>query len=282
MKRRLRELYYPMTVPHPERLRKWVCKVSYGSARVISSGKVSSTYYAVPAPFPEAVGRRIAFVSDFHYRGTHRDRQLAALAAKRILEWKPDVLCFGGDLVTDAVELNTLPELLEHFRAAAPLMLAVPGNWERGKEWLPEHYWEEQYARFGIRFLSNTGLEHEGFYYYGCDDLAAGDPFLPFEWPKGLPAILLAHRPDTVIALDSHRTFDPVKLILCGHTHGGQIRIPFLGPIYASSRYGCRLAYGMFEHQGGNTRMIVTSGIGQRSFGLRIHCRREVVLVEFT
>lgn len=277
----IRSIYYPLTVPHPERLRKWTCRIDYRSARVISGGEVAVTRYTIPAPFPEAHGRRIAFAADFHYRGSALDRKLAALAAERIREWEPEVLCLGGDMVKDAADLDTLPELLGYLRDAAPLSLAVPGNWERGKSWLPTGFWEQQFGRFGIRFLSNAGVEYNGFYYYGCDDFSCGDPQLPARWPRGKPVILLAHRPDTVIALDVSHALAPVELALCGHTHGGQVRLPFFGPLYASSLYGCKLDYGLFEHRGGTPRMIVTSGIGNSSFRIRYRCRREVVQVEF-
>lgn len=277
----IRSIYYPLTVPRPERLRKWARKIDYGTARVVSCGEVCATRYSIPAPSPETRGRRIAFATDFHYRGTSRDRRLAALAAERIREWEPEVLCFGGDLAADASELETLPELLEQFRNAAPLMLAVPGNWERGKTWLPEQYWPELYAKFGIRFLCNAGVDHGGFHYYGCDDTNNGEPRLPDCWPEGKPVILLSHRPDTVIALDVLRALEPVGLVLCGHTHGGQIRLPLIGSLYASSLYGCRLDYGLFERRRGTSRMIVSSGISNRSFGVRFNCRREIVQVEF-
>lgn len=278
---RVRAIYYPLTVPHPERLQRWSRKIGYGSAPVVFSGEVSAVRYAIPAPSPEARGRRIAFAADFHYCGTARDRRLAALAAERIREWQPDVLCFGGDLVADASQLSALSELLEQFRDAAPLSLAIPGNWERGKSWLGDDYWAKLYAGFGIRYLCNSGVDDGGIYYYGCDELACGDPHLPDRWPEGKTVVLLVHRPDTVIALDTFQVLQPVELILCGHTHGGQVRFPFLGPVYASSMYGCRLAYGLFERRGGTPRMIVSSGISNRSFGLRFNCRREVVLIEF-
>ena len=280
--RSIRSIYYPLTIPRPERLRRWKRVIGYGQVHVAARGDVSAVLYSLPAPTPETAGKRIAFATDFHYGGSVRDKQLAALAAQHIRGFRPDVLCLGGDLVADAVELGTLPELLELFRDSAPCRLAIPGNWERGKTWLKPNYWDRLYDAAGIRYLCNAGIEWEGFFFYGCDELMNGDPRLPERWPARLFPVLLAHRPDTVIALDSMRALDPVGLILCGHTHGGQVRFPLFGPFYASSQYGCRLDYGLFERRGAKTRMIISSGIGNRSLGLRFRCRREVVLVEFT
>jgi len=277
---RIRSIYYPLTVPHPGRLRRWTRRIDYGAADVVREGEVAATRYSIPAPSPKTCGKRIAFVSDFHYRGTPGDRRRAAIVVERVREWNPEVLCFGGDLVADACDLGALPELLAPFRGIAPLSLAISGNWERGKVWLPLEYWTGLYDRFGIRFLCNSGISHGGFYYYGSDELAQGAPCLPDPWPAPMPVILLAHRPDTVIALDSFDSLRPVELALCGHTHGGQVRLPLIGPVYASSRYGCRLDYGLFERNGGTPRMIVCSGVGSCSLRLRFRCRREVVLIE--
>ena len=280
--RSIRSIYYPLTIPRPERLRRWVRKIGYGQADVVARGKVSAVQYLLPAPSPGTAGKRIAFATDFHYGGTPRDRELAALATEHIRTFRPDVLCLGGDLAADAVELDVLPELLEQFRDCAPVRLAIPGNWERGKTWLAADYWQRLYGASGICYLCNSGVECGEFYFYGCDELMNGDPRLPERWPAVRFPVLLVHRPDTAIALDSLRALDPVLLILCGHTHGGQVRFPLFGPLYASSRYGCRLDYGLFERHGAGTRMIVSSGIGNRSLRFRFRCRREVVLIEFT
>ena len=123
--RKIRPIYYPLTVPHPERLRKWSCKIDYRSAEVIAAGEVSATRYRLPAPAPGAAGKRLAFVSDFHYRGHPKDRKLADLAVERIRAFSPDFLCFGGDLTSDAAELDTQPELLEKFRDCAPVLSLI-------------------------------------------------------------------------------------------------------------------------------------------------------------
>ena len=279
--RTLRSIYFPLTVPHPGRLRRWVRSIGYNRVRVVAGGEVTAVLYTLPAASPAIAGRRIAFATDFHYGGSARDRHLATLAAERVREFRPDVLCLGGDLSTDAIELDALPELLEKFRDIAPLRLAIPGNWERGKSWLKAEFWESLYEAAGIRYLCNAGVEYEGFYFYGCDELANGSPHLPERWPSGRFPVLLVHRPDTAIALDTLHALEPGGLSLCGHTHAGQVRLHPIGPLYASSRYGCRLAYGLYQRRNGTTRMIVSSGIGDCSFPLRIGCRREVVLIEF-
>jgi predicted MPP superfamily phosphohydrolase len=279
--RKVSSIYYPLTVSHPERVQKWIHKIDYRKAQVVTSGEVAAIRYRLTAPSPETVGHRIAFATDFHYRGTELDRRLAKAAARAIKEFKPDTLCLGGDLAADATDLDTLPELLKLLRDSAKCCLAIPGNWERGKTWLPTEFWQELYAKAGIHYLCNAGMENDKIYFYGCDELTNGEPKLPDHWSTGLPRILLIHRPDTVIALDLFYALESANLILCGHTHGGQVRFPFFGPVYASSKYGCALDYGLFERIGGSPQMIVSSGISSRSFNWRFNCRREVVFIEF-
>jgi len=68
--------------------------------------------------------------------------------------------------------------------------------------------------------------------------------------------ILLAHSPDII----KKASANGIDFVLCGHTHGGQIRVPFIGPVYASSIYGTKYASGIFKEK--NTLMYVSRGIG--------------------
>ncbi|MDD5599662.1 MAG: metallophosphoesterase, partial [Victivallaceae bacterium] len=69
------------------------------------------------------------------------------------------------------------------------------------------------------------------------------------------------------------------NLVLCGHTHGGQVRIPFLGALLTSSRYWRKFDYGLFENSRSGSHMIVSAGLGCSTVPVRLACRRELVLV---
>ena len=117
--------------------------------------------------------------------------------------------------------------------------------------------------------------------------------------------ILLAHSPDII----KEAAEEKINLVLAGHTHGGQIRIPFIGALYASSRFGVKYAYGFFEEHpdeekekcskaGGKendipgTRMFVSKGIGSTKVNLggisfkipltdiRFNCKPEIAIIE--
>ena len=87
------------------------------------------------------------------------------------------------------------------------------------------------------------------------------------------PVILLAHEPDIFPKVPSR-----VALTLAGHTHGGQIRLPFIEPRWTPSAYGQRFAYGHIVEQG--RHMIVSGGLGTSYVPLRLGVPPEVVQIK--
>ena len=86
------------------------------------------------------------------------------------------------------------------------------------------------------------------------------------------PVILMVHEPDIFTQVPSR-----VTLTLAGHTHGGQIRLPFIAPFWAPSAYGARFAYGHIVEQ--NRHMIVSGGLGTSKVPLRLGMPPEIVRV---
>ncbi len=89
-------------------------------------------------------------------------------------------------------------------------------------------------------------------------------------------SICLYHYPDLIPQLDAV----PFDLMLCGHTHGGQVRFPLWGAVVSMSRAGTRYALGLFEE--GGKYAYVTSGVGSESYGLapfRFLCPPELTLI---
>jgi hypothetical protein len=86
------------------------------------------------------------------------------------------------------------------------------------------------------------------------------------------PVILLTHEPDIFPDVPAR-----VALTLAGHTHGGQIKLPFIEPVWAPSYYGARFAYGHIVEQG--RHMIVSGGLGTSFVPMRIGVPPEIVRV---
>ena len=86
------------------------------------------------------------------------------------------------------------------------------------------------------------------------------------------PVILLVHEPDIFTEIPPR-----VALTLAGHTHGGQIVLPFMPPLWTPSQYGARFAYGHIVEQG--RHMIVSGGLGCSKVPLRLGVPPEIVRV---
>ena len=88
-------------------------------------------------------------------------------------------------------------------------------------------------------------------------------------------SIVISHNPDAIMEFTAD--LGSIDLILCGHTHGGQIRLPLLGALRTSSRYWRKFDYGHYIHAKTGTNMIVTGGLGNTLLDFRFCCRPEVV-----
>jgi hypothetical protein len=141
---------------------------------------------------------------------------------------------------------------------AAPLgRWAVMGNWEY---WggAPRGVWEPVLTRHGIELLHDRVVSVGDIELMGTDDLLAGDPDLDAIFAtvrRDRPAVLLTHSPGIFPRLAK----PPVNVVLAGHTHGGQVRIPFLGPFFLPRGSGA-YPWGWYEMDG--TWMFVSRGLG--------------------
>ena len=90
--------------------------------------------------------------------------------------------------------------------------------------------------------------------------------------PTGSPVIAITHNPDSFVALPSS-----VSLLLAGHTHGGQVNLPFVGRLVVPSNYGQRFAAGHIEENG--KHLFVTTGVGTSILPLRFRVPPEIAVV---
>ena len=152
-------------------------------------------------------------------------------------------------------------------RIPNPLEELVQGLQERGVEVLQD---ESRIIACGGTKLVIVGLRDA---FVSAPDCAAA-------WrdvPQGLPTIVLAHSPD-VLPEVVRRGAD---LAFFGHTHGGQVRLPFVGALVTRSQLRGRRASGVFRE--GGTVFTVNNGVGAgQGIDLRLLCRPEVTVMELT
>ncbi len=121
--------------------------------------------------------------------------------------------------------------------------------------------------------------ETAGIWFIGVDDPHRGDPDLASALQKitkknQQPVILLAHAP----AIISEAAENNIDLVLTGHTHGGQVRLPLIGALYAPGQsLFPKYSYGLY--QSGRTAMIINGGLGESNLPLRFANRPEIVLI---
>ena len=260
------------------------CGVGY--AGVIEPGwiQVKRTTIRLSAkPLPRPV--TLLHLADLHFSTAVPLEHIRKAISLGLAE-KPDIACITGDFITDrltdeeafANELARLPATLPTY--------ATMGNHDGGR-WAGQHGGyptSDELRAFvsgtGIRVLHNQTIVVEGagtrLTLTGLGDAWAGD-FQPQEafaqMPRGTDGhLVMSHNPDTKDGL-SEQTWD---LLLCGHTHGGQVALPFVGGGHFAPVRDSRYVDGLYDWEG--RKLYVTRGIGS-ILGVRFNCRPEVTVL---
>lgn len=247
-----------------------------------------NTYTVASEKLPDAFdGYRIAHVSDLHNAQMGKDNEKLL---DMLRQAQPDLIAITGDIIDSR---NTKTDVALHFvREAVKIAPCyyVTGNHEAR---VPE-YAELKLAmeEAGVSVLENEqayvtvngeticllGLDDPSFEteYIGGDDVTiVKDKLATLYTDTDTFTVLLSHRPE----LFETYAASGVDLVLSGHAHGGQVRIPFLGGLVAPNQ-GLFPTYDAGSFQQGSTTMIVSRGIGNSIIPLRINNRPEVVIVE--
>ncbi len=227
---------------------------------------------------PGARPTRLLHVSDFHVSDGMTAPELA-VGLELGLRTKPDLICLTGDYVstTQGFDRPGLGDLLKRCAATAPTFTTL-GNHDGGW-WLRllggDSHTElvrEILDHSGVQILHNRATSFRGLNLVGLGDLWSGE-FHPdrVNWPDG-PTVLLSHNPDSKDILFDY----PWQLMLSGHTHGGQGRLPFITPTWAPVR-DHRYIDGLYKWQ--DRQLFITRGIGSPHH-VRALCRPEISLLE--
>lgn len=230
-------------------------------------------------------GVRILQLSDFHASDVV-PFSLIESSVDQGLQAKPDVICLTGDFVTDAAPVDeaAYARILRRLSTAAPTF-AVLGNhdggaWAASQGGLKDTSMVQALLRAGkVSLLDNRSevvrVGDQSIRFAGVADLWGGEvdgarAFAGISLDD--PAVLLAHNPDTKDVLADR----PWDLMLSGHTHGGQVVLPFLGESFVPVR-DKRFIAGLKDWNG--RQVYVTRGVGNVR-GVRINCRPEVTVLD--
>lgn len=250
------------------------------------------TRYGIVTPrWPNGKGLSITVIADLHAGGPNMDRAHIQRIVETANALKSDIVVLLGDyFATHRFVTEKVPHAVwaaELAKLQAPLgKWAILGNHDW---WYDIEGVRKALADVQIPVLENRavplGEEGNRFWLAGLGDQIAHR--LPHGGFRGVddlpgtlnqvrtedPVILLVHEPDIF-----PRVPDTVALTLAGHTHGGQIRLPFVWPMFVPSAYGARYAYGHIVEQ--HRHMIVSGGLGVAYVPLRLGVPPEIVRVD--
>lgn len=234
---------------------------------------------AVPR-LPESFsGLKIAFLADIHV-GPFLSTRYLRQVINRVNALGADLIALGGDYVHREAKYveSTAAELA---RLSAPLgVFSILGNHDY---YAGRDLTLAQLAKNSIPCLVNSGMRitrgTDSFWLAGVDDLCRGNPRPEMALHgvrSGEAVIMLSHSPDVAETLDDDR----VGLMLSGHTHGGQVRLPLIGSPIIPSQYGQKYASGLVKAP--KTDCFVTRGVGTIFPPVRLNCPPEVALLTLT
>lgn len=252
---------------------------------------VKTEWQVYTSKWPYDQPLKIALIADIHASWPWMTpTRLAGIVAKVNAE-KPDLILLLGDYVaTHSFKQRVSPGdvLAELDKLSAPCgVYAVLGNHDfdpRMPEWRDAlSFWERgllpsRPQSKTIRLLQDdmvTCNQGNEFYLVGLKDQWRDTPELDQAMggtDPAFPAIIAMHEPDLFPEIDPS-----VALTVAGHTHGGQVVLPFYGPVFVPSKYGTRYAYGYIVENGKD--MVVSSGLGMSIFPARFLRPPEVTYV---
>lgn len=231
----------------------------------------------------EFSGFRIAQISDLHNAefGEENEKLLSMLAGA-----SPDIIVLTGDLIDSRrTDVDVAADFAARAMEIAPVYYVTGNHENRLKTEFPKL--EKRLKNAGVTVLRNESvvLEQDGqqIQLLGVDDITFytknwEDPLIEdLERLKAddLYTVLLSHRPDLLKLYEK----TGIDLVFTGHAHGGQIRFPRIGGLFAPDQ-GFFPQYDSGMYTQGDTHMMVSRGLGNSLFPFRINNPPEIVVVQ--
>lgn len=222
---------------------------------------------------PAFEGYRIGFLTDLHVASFMR-RSLYTTAVDALVADEVDLVLLGGDFVTWSRHIPLMARVLTERLTAPDGVYAVLGNHD---------YWADAdgvvaaLTAKGVRFIVNRRIMlrrgDAEIVLAGIDEVYRGRPDVAaaLDGTEENVVIAISHHPDIIDRLEGRK----IDLMVCGHTHGGQIRFPFLGALVVPSAHEWKYAAGFFRED--RVLMYVSRGVGAVP-PLRILCRPEAAV----
>ncbi len=258
--------------------------VYWGNTSILTT-QIHISSKSLPVSFN---GFRIVHVSDLHNTefGVNQEKLLDA-----VKNASPDLIAITGDLIDSRrTDLLKAMDFVNGAVKIAPVYYVTGNHEARIDEYLKL---EEKMAEAGVVLLRDKGVtikRGEDFIrLLGLDDpsfmkkndkiensITLTDAKLKDLMDENQYTILLSHRPELFNVYAAHS----IDLILSGHAHGGQVRLPFVGGLVAPNQ-GLFPKYDEGIYEIGPSKMVVSRGLGNSIFPVRINNRPELVVITF-
>jgi predicted MPP superfamily phosphohydrolase len=250
---------------------------------VIEPARLETKRLSLAMPdLPQAFdGLRIAQISDLHL---HERMHVHSQIIDAVRAEHPHILVITGDLVDHPGRADVCAAFVRELcQASSAPVFIVRGNWDHRA--FPTRRsierWDAELRQAGAHVLVNGSVRlhrrGDSIWLAGTDDPYFGHADLDATFedvPQSGFAVVLTHAPEDFEELAE---FPRAQLVLAGHTHGGQVRLPIVGALRVPSRYGTRYARGLFRI--GDTLFYVNAGIGMSHMPVRFLCRPEFTLL---
>lgn len=237
---------------------------------------------------------KIAFIADIQI-GNHKKTAWTEKIVKKIEEIKPDLVLLGGDLIDNEGTFEDESQYLEPLRKISGQypMYYILGNHEYGIGSQTQGDKNKQTGdrsallikkmnELNIALLRNSlacpEINHQKICLFGIDDIWSNK--IDFnelaKWNTNLPLVFLTHNPDGIKLYPTEQT-NPI-LTLAGHTHGGQLRLPFIGPLgNPEVKLPKKYFKGLNEYNG--KKIFTTVGIGESGGPIRFWNPPEIAVI---
>ena len=230
---------------------------------------------------PELNGLTVAVLTDIHQVNSPEELARLRRIVAAVNAESPDIVVLLGDFMGKAVDVfkrnasqETIALILRDLHGRFGCY-AVLGNHD---VWWGADIMRDALESVGIPVFENSYktllIRGKELNIIGLPDLQSrSTKFNPAVLPgPETPALLLSHNPDYFQDADL-----PYEFMLSGHTHGGQVKLPFIGAVLTASKYGKRYSEGMCSRNG--KQLFVSRGLGTSILHLRLMCPPEVAIV---
>lgn len=227
---------------------------------------------------------KIALIADIHV-GPYKKEGFTKKVAQKIINQNPDIVLIAGDHVFGkekyAKYLVGLKKLTDKYPTYAvwgnhEYNIGDPNNLSNFKD--KTEFIKKIYQEINVDLINNHNrLIDNKFWLLGVDSVWAGKDNIDLalqNTTNDLPKLLLAHNPDIIYKVVDKN----IDIVVAGHTHGGQIRLPLIGQIISVGLdLGREYDYGLFEFS--DILLYITKGIGEAGPRARLFSRPEIVIL---